>query len=67
MFYHEGKKGYPKVMLSAHMDEVGFMITYVEDSGFLRFDTWGITNNIMPGQRVVFKGEKGFHQRNRRH
>lgn len=60
MFFHEGKKGYPKVMLSAHMDEVGFMITYVEDSGFLRFDTWGITNNIMPGQRVVFKGERGF-------
>jgi endoglucanase len=60
MFYHEGKKGYPRVMLSAHMDEVGFMITYVEDSGFLRFDTWGITNNIMPGQRVVFKGERGF-------
>jgi endoglucanase len=46
-------------MLSAHMDEVGFMITYIEDSGFLRFDTWGITNNIMPGQRVVFKGERG--------
>ena len=60
MFYHEGKKGYPRVMLSAHMDEVGFMTTYVEDSGFLRFDTWGITNNIMPGQRVVFKGERGF-------
>ena len=60
LFYHEGKKGYPRVMLSAHMDEVGFMITYIEDSGFLRFDTWGITNNIMPGQRVVFKGEKGF-------
>ena len=38
MFYHEGKKGYPKVMLSAHMDEVGFMTTYIEDSGFLRFD-----------------------------
>jgi len=60
MFYHKGKKGYPRVMLSAHMDEVGFMITYIEDSGFLRFDTWGITNNIMPGQRVVFKGERGF-------
>jgi endoglucanase len=60
LFYHEGKKGYPRVMLSAHMDEVGFMITYIEDSGFLRFDTWGITNNIMPGQRVVFKGERGF-------
>lgn len=60
MFCHKGKKGYPKVMISAHMDEVGFMTTYVEDSGFLRFDTWGITNNILPGQRVLFKGEKGF-------
>ena len=60
MFCHKGKKGYPKVMISAHMDEVGFMTTYIEDSGFLRFDTWGITNNILPGQRVLFKGEKGF-------
>jgi tetrahedral aminopeptidase len=59
-FYHKGKKGYPRVMLSAHMDEVGFITTYVEDSGFLRFDTWGITNNIMPGQRILLKGEKGF-------
>lgn len=61
IFYHKGKKGYPRVMLCAHMDEVGFITTYVEDNGFLRFDTLGgITNNIIPGQRVLFKGEKGF-------
>jgi putative aminopeptidase FrvX len=60
-FYHHGKKGYPKVMLSAHMDEVGFMVTFIEENGFLRFDTLGgITNNVMPGQRVLFRGDKGY-------
>jgi endoglucanase len=59
--HHEGKKGYPKIMLSAHMDEVGFIVTFIEDNGFLRFDTLGgITNNVMPGQKILFKGEKGF-------
>lgn len=60
LFYHKGKKNYPKIMLSAHMDEVGFIITYIEDNGFLRFDILGgITSNVMPGQRIIFKGNKG--------
>jgi len=61
MFYHEGKKNYPKIMLSAHMDEVGFITTFIEEGGFLRFDTLGgITNNVMPGQRLLLKGTKGY-------
>jgi putative aminopeptidase FrvX len=60
-FYHNGKDGYPKVMLSAHMDEIGFIITFVEENGFLRFDTLGgITNNIMLGQRILLRGDKGY-------
>lgn len=60
-FNHEGKEGYPKIMLSAHMDEVGFIITFVEEDGFLRFDTLGgITNSIMPGQRILLRGDKGY-------
>ncbi len=31
----------PRVMLAAHMDEVGFMITYDEGEGLFRFDTVG--------------------------
>ncbi|MBC7341664.1 MAG: M42 family metallopeptidase [Clostridia bacterium] len=31
----------PRVMLSAHMDEVGMMITYIEASGWLRFRPLG--------------------------
>jgi endoglucanase len=60
-FYHHGKKSHPKIMLSAHMDEVGFLITFIEEDGFLRFETLGgITNNIMPGQRILLRGDKGY-------
>ncbi len=43
-----------RVMLDAHMDEVGFMITHVESSGLLRFDTvGGLDPRILLGKRVV--------------
>lgn len=32
---------YPTVVLSAHMDEVGFIITDITDDGYLKFDTIG--------------------------
>jgi len=61
LFHHRGEQEYPKVMLAAHMDEVGFIVTFVEENGFLRFDTiGGIVNMVMPGQRVLLRGEKGF-------
>lgn len=60
LFHHHGKKGYPRIMLAAHMDEVGFIITFIEENGFLRFDTiGGITNMVMPGQRILLRGDKG--------
>ena len=32
------KKGKsPSVMLAAHMDEIGLMVKYVDDEGFIRF------------------------------
>lgn len=47
-----------KVMLDAHMDEVGFIITDIDESGFLRFNTvGGIDESVLLGRRVVV-GEK---------
>src|SRR5690606_32620952 len=37
---HKGRRG-PRIMVSAHMDEVGLMITYVEKDGTLRFTPVG--------------------------
>ena len=31
-----GKTGAKKIMMAAHMDEIGFMVTFIEDSGFLK-------------------------------
>lgn len=58
-FHHRGEEGLPTVMLAAHMDEVAFLITYIEDSGFLRFHPLGgVTANVMPGQQIVFRGRQ---------
>lgn len=41
------------VMLAAHMDEVGFMITSVDDAGLLQFKIVGnMDPRILPGKRV---------------
>lgn len=45
-----------KVMLAAHMDEIGLIITHVDKEGFLRFSTvGGVSAARLNGMRVVFK------------
>ena len=51
----------PTLMLSAHMDEVGFMITGFDENGFLRFDeVGGLNEKIVPGRHLTIyaKDEK---------
>ena len=36
-----GDKEGPKVYISGHMDEVGFMVTQITEKGFLKFQTVG--------------------------
>ena len=57
----QGATDTPRVMLSAHMDEVGVMITDIEENGFLRFGTvGGIDTRVMVGRAVRLLGRSGF-------
>ena len=50
----------PRVMLAAHMDEIGFMIKQVTKEGFLRFvPLGGWFDQVLLGQRVVIRTTKG--------
>lgn len=43
----------PRIMLAAHMDEVGFMVTGYDSDGSLHFaSVGGISDQILPGLRV---------------
>jgi putative aminopeptidase FrvX len=50
-----GDKG-PKVMIAAHMDEIGLMATFTEKSGYMRFSSiGGLLNTSLLGNRVRFE------------
>jgi endoglucanase len=52
------KKGNgPKIIIDAHMDEVGFIITGYNEDGTLRFHSLGGINNKIPPAKVVFIGK----------
>jgi endoglucanase len=49
------KKGGLRVMLSAHIDEIGVMVTHVDKNGFARFTTiGGVRPHTCYGSRVRF-------------
>ena len=50
-----------RVMVLAHMDEVGFMINEVKKDGYFGFDTvGGISESVMAGRRVRVLGKNGY-------
>jgi endoglucanase len=54
----EGKG--PRIMLAAHMDEVGFIATHLFEGGFLGFTTLGGWDpRVLPGGQVTVMGDKG--------
>ena len=50
----KGKKARKnRLMFSAHMDEVGFIITHIDENGFLKFsNVGGIDSRVIVGKRV---------------
>ncbi len=50
----------PSVMLAGHIDEIGFMVTYITDDGFLSFkEIGGHDPQILPGARVQVHTAEG--------
>ncbi len=56
----KGKSKAPKIMLAAHMDEVGLMVKTITKDGFLQFSkVGGIDDRILPAQKVTVFTKKG--------
>ncbi len=48
-----------KVMIGAHMDEISFIVTHIDENGFLRFHTLGgFDPKTLTAQRVIVHGKK---------
>ncbi len=47
-------------MIAAHMDEIGFMVKFIDENGYIRFTPiGGWFSQIALGQRVILHGSKG--------
>ncbi len=56
--FRKGKQS-KKIMIAAHMDEIGFMVTHIDENGFLRFHTLGgFDPKTLTAQRVIVHGRK---------
>jgi putative aminopeptidase FrvX len=52
----KGSGGGKKVILDAHMDEIGVIVTHIDEKGFLRFaSVGGVYPVVTLGQRVYFE------------
>lgn len=48
-----------RVMVAAHLDEIGFIVTHIDENGFLRFHTLGgFDPKTLTAQRVIVHGKK---------
>ncbi|MEM5787216.1 MAG: M42 family metallopeptidase [Syntrophobacteraceae bacterium] len=50
----------PRLMIAAHLDEIGFMVSHISEEGFLKFlPLGGWWDQVLLGQRVLIKTQKG--------
>lgn len=50
----------PRLMFAGHIDEIGVMVTHIDDDGYLSFDTiGGWDHQVFVGQRVILLGKGG--------
>ncbi|MEM8894039.1 MAG: M42 family metallopeptidase [Bacteroidota bacterium] len=55
----KGKDSSKRAMVAAHMDEIGFIVTHIDDNGFVRFHTLGgFDPKTLTAQRVIIHGRE---------
>ncbi|HLR52293.1 MAG TPA: M42 family metallopeptidase [Candidatus Avamphibacillus sp.] len=55
-----GDQDGPKIMVAGHLDEIGFMVTRIDEKGFVYFQTiGGWWSQVMLAQRVTIMTSKG--------
>lgn len=53
-------KNAPRIMIAAHMDEIGFIVKYIDDRGFIRLNpVGGFDPRVLVAQRVYVQGYSG--------
>jgi endoglucanase len=55
---NEAENSGAHIALSAHMDEVGMVVTQIEKSGMIKFDTWGVLPKILLSKTVKIGKEQ---------
>ncbi|MHA1270588.1 MAG: M42 family metallopeptidase [Candidatus Helarchaeota archaeon] len=61
IFIKYGKKDdSPKILLMAHMDEIGLIVKHIDDSGFIYFSSLGgVNSQVLLNQRVEINNRNG--------
>jgi len=57
----QGGQGVPRLMFAGHIDEIGVMISYIDEHGFCHFEPiGGWDTQVFVGQRVLLLGRTGL-------
>ncbi len=55
-------KGEPTIVICAHFDSIGLIVTEVKNKGFLKFDTLGgVDPRVLPGAEVTVLGKEDIY------
>ena len=53
------KEGLPRLVLDAHIDQIGMIVTGISDDGFVKVDSLGgIDRRLLPVQQVIIHGKQ---------
>ncbi len=57
--FGEKREGLPHLVLDAHIDQIGFVVTSITDEGFVKFDQLGgIDRRLIAAQPVIIHGRR---------